>query len=65
MHLARLLDVALRGGGFGARGIELAFALPRLGDVAGDADHAACASVWPAHHDAVLARPAPGPVRPR
>ena len=58
------LDVAMRGGGLRLGGVELALALARLGDVAGDADHAARAAVRPAHHDAVLARPAPGAVAP-
>ena len=62
--LARLLDVAMRGGGFGLRRVELALALARLGDVAGHADHAARAAVRSAHHDAVLARPAPRAVAP-
>ena len=46
------------------RGVELAFALARLGDVAGHADHAARASIGVAHRDAVLARPAPRAVAP-
>ena len=63
-HLARLLDVAMGGSGFGSRGVELALALARLGDVAGHADHAARASIGVAHRDAVLARPAPRAVAP-
>jgi hypothetical protein len=39
--LARLLDIAMGGGGFGLRHLKLALALARLGDVAGHADHAA------------------------
>ena len=58
MHLARLLDVAMRGRDL-PRGVELKFALANLGDVAGHADHAARAAVGIAHRDAVLARPAP------
>src|SRR3954451_7758264 len=44
---------------FGLRSVELPIALARLHDIAGHADHAACASVRSAHHDAVLARPLP------
>src|SRR5262249_24519286 len=50
-RLARLLDIALGGRGLGLGGVQLALALARLGDVAGDPDHAARASVRAAHDD--------------
>ena len=62
-HLARARDVAIGGGRLRLGAIELLRALPGLGDVAGRADHPAGASVRPAQHDAVLARPAHGAVR--